>query len=155
MKTFQDNADTRRKQVAWAAAWMMSRYARNDHWWTWRVLVRQNPDPDPHRPVFDEHTARGVFAELAERKLLVPAGERDGEPTHYMRHDIDGWEKAVIDGWPIRGRWLKYRRTWPTLVAGIVLGALGKAGWDVAATWLKKEMHGGNAALTQPGERKP
>jgi len=113
------------RAVSKSAAWMMSRNVGSRHWWRWPVLTERNPDSS--RPVFDDGTAKEIFAELERRELLVEISlnwEGQNLPAYLMRYDIEAWDKAVSDGRPLYGRWLKFRRNWLVLLLAFVLGCL-------------------------------
>jgi hypothetical protein len=105
---------------------MMKRHVGEGHWWRWQVLTEKNPDP-LRRPIFDDQTAQKIFAELKGRNLLVEFNvnvDGSGVPVYLMRYDIEGWDKAVAEGRPIYGTWLKVRRNWPMIVLAFILGCL-------------------------------
>lgn len=128
MKTLARDFSDRSKEflasVSRAAEWMMERNVGEGHWWRWIVLTKRNPDPLP-RPVFDDHTAQRIFEELKRRELLSEIPPPDGDaraPSYLMRYDRDGWDKAVSDGRPIYGAWLRLRRNWKTNLVFLILG---------------------------------
>ena len=41
-----------------------------------------------------------------------------------MRYDIEGWDRAVSDGRPVRGTLAKIKRNWLQLLAAFILGCL-------------------------------
>ncbi len=41
-----------------------------------------------------------------------------------MRYDIEGWDKAVSEGRPIYGTWLKFKRNWRLFLVIFLLGCL-------------------------------
>src|SRR5262249_31323323 len=70
--------------------------------------------------------ADDIFKDLDRRELLDEHVRSDG-PAYYMRYDVEGWDKAVADGRPLYGLWLKFRRTWLLILAAFFLGAIGTA----------------------------
>jgi hypothetical protein len=110
--------------VSMAAEWMMERNVGEGHWWRWIVLTKRNLDLSP-RPVFDDHTSQRIFDELKRRELLSEIPSPDGDaraPSYLMRYDRDGWDRAVSDGRPIYGAWLKLRRNWRTNLVFLIIG---------------------------------
>jgi len=105
----------------------MKRNVGKSHWWRWTVLTDKNPDP-LKRPVFDDDTARRIFEELDHRELLqsIDAVEQDGSgaQAYLMRYDIEGWDRAVSDGRPVRGTVAKIKRNWLQLLVAFLLGCL-------------------------------
>lgn len=126
MTDFHGRSGSFLRAVSKAAAWMMKRNVGEEHWWRWQVLTAENPDP-LKRPVFDDQTAQKIFEELIGRNLLVRFDrEVDGSnlPSYVMRYDIEGWDKAVGEGRPIYGAWLKFRRNWLLILLAFILGCL-------------------------------
>lgn len=165
MTDFDRRAKGFQKNVSRAAAWMERRNAGDTHWWkSWVLTRRHTEDPDPCRPIFDDETARRVFNELRDRKLLVgedlngqklPTDEPD-YPVYLMSYDRDGWHKAVTDGRPIYGQVRYFLRNWPAVLLGAVIALVGAAIGDIVKEQTKAALEGAEKrvekALEHPQE---
>ena len=125
MGDFQTRSREFLRTVSISAAWMMSRNVGRGHWWRWPVLTERNPDSS--RPIFDDRIAQDIFSELQRRELLEESTINVNGKTvlaFFMRYDIEGWDKAVSDGRPFYGRWLKFKRNWLLFLLAFVMGCL-------------------------------
>ena len=142
MSRFRQESEDFLRKVSLAAEWMMRRNAgATVHWWkSWVLTPRHTKDPDPTRPVYDDETARRIFAELKKRELLanedvegntLPTDESD-YPVHLMQLNVEGWDRVISDGRPLYGQWLKFRKTWPLILLSFILGGALDRGVDWA-----------------------
>ena len=99
---------------------MMKRNVGSNHWWNWSVLTRETEDKTK-RPIFEAQIAQAIFEELRKRDLL---DEQPGAPGAFMKYDLEGWDKAVSDGRPLYGFWLKFKRSWLLILLAFVFGSL-------------------------------
>jgi len=105
---------------------MMRRNVGQDHWWRSTVLTAQNNDTDAP-PIFEDERAAKIFEEFITRGLLVQrsaAVDGSGQPAYAMKYDIEGWDKAVSDGRPVYGLWLKVKRSWLLILITFLLGCV-------------------------------
>jgi hypothetical protein len=126
MGDFQQKSKAFLKDVSKAAAWMMKRNVGETHWWRWSVLTAKNPDKSK-RPIFDDDTAQKIFEKLKKRNLLIEFTanvDASGVPAYAMQYDIEGWDKALSDGRPVYGMWIKLKRNWLLSLLTFILGCL-------------------------------
>ena len=136
MTDFHDRSRMFLRGVSRAAAWMMKRNVGEGHWWRWPVLTEKNPD-NSKRPIFNDQAAKKIFDELKNRGLFAEIDiDVDGRKVnaYLMRYDIEGWDKAVSEGRPIYGTWLKFKRNWRLFLLIFLLGCLltsleNRTGW--------------------------
>jgi hypothetical protein len=162
MTHFDRRAKEFQRNVSRAAAWMERRNAGDTHWWkSWVLTKRHTQDPDPRRPIVDDETARRVFNELRDRKLLVGedlngqklATDEPDYPVYLMSYDRAGWDKAVTDGRPIYGQVRYFMRNWPAVLLGAVIALVGAAIGDMLKDRTKATLEGAEKRVEKALER--
>jgi hypothetical protein len=152
MSVFRKQSQDFLKQVSRAAEWMLNRsVGPRAHWWkSWVLTSRHTKDPDRNRPVFDDETAKRIFAELKRRGLLADENE-DGkkfltdEPeyqVYLMQPNIKGWDDVIAEGRPVYGHWLRAKRAWPAMIAVFLLGGVANKGFDWTMDYMKERIAG-------------
>lgn len=143
MSNFRKVSKSVNRDVSRVASWMMKRNVTDRtqgelHYWRWQVLTKAgNPRDTSRRPTFNDRVAQDIFDELQRRDLLLLIKDGNGNPVdvdgsgvpaYLMNYDLEGWDKAVSDGRPLYGAWLKIKRNWwlfgLMFLAGAVVTAL-------------------------------